>query len=505
MRRFSIFLVVVALVAIGVSGAPTMAAEKLIGTGLEESAGPAGWTLTQSIVEMPGAFANATEHLDGANQEPAPAEGLGLLVRPFAGNVGTFAGNNFRLNLTLTQTAAVSANRTFTFTGNSLVQASSSVIVDTLEALTPLGDYNLDSTVNAADYTVWRDTLGSTTDFRANGTNEGASLDLIDQADYDYWKERFGDAGHPAGTPSPTQTHFTIEFLNASNVVLATHSIDLRADPTVDAWRTQTLGGMVSPAGTTKARVSAVLTDGVASCSMCAAGSDLLLDNFSLRDNVVPGLERLANANLNTLGAPSGWVIEKTGQDNLSFAGSPSFAANTGNVGMWLRAFSGGDAKILQTVAATPGASYDFSAFSKWEQGYIDLDPLHPETETTMTLEYLDASSVVIGAPLVLNLLGPDGLPGGGDDLQMGDGMWRQLTLDGGTAPAGTAFVRVSAGAIMMGNSGVDPQSAFFDDFSLNETLAGAGGLAAAGVPEPSSVLLVGIALGMFGVGRRRW
>lgn len=56
----------------------------------------------------------------------------------------------------------------------------------------PLGDYNLDGTVNLADYTVWRDTLGSTEDFRANGNNEGASEDFIDAADFDVWKENFG-------------------------------------------------------------------------------------------------------------------------------------------------------------------------------------------------------------------------------------------------------------------------------------------------------------------------
>ena len=40
------------------------------------------------------------------------------------------------------------------------------------------GDYNTDGIVDAADYTVWRDGLGST----------------YTEADYDVWKAHFGDA-----------------------------------------------------------------------------------------------------------------------------------------------------------------------------------------------------------------------------------------------------------------------------------------------------------------------
>jgi hypothetical protein len=63
----------------------------------------------------------------------------------------------------------------------------------------PLGDYNHDLTVNAADYTIWRNTLGimddgvdPAEDMRANGNNDGASENTIDQADYDVWKMNFG-------------------------------------------------------------------------------------------------------------------------------------------------------------------------------------------------------------------------------------------------------------------------------------------------------------------------
>lgn len=50
------------------------------------------------------------------------------------------------------------------------------------------GDYNGDGMVNLADYTVWRDTLGSTTDLRADGNNSGG----IEAGDYSVWKSNFG-------------------------------------------------------------------------------------------------------------------------------------------------------------------------------------------------------------------------------------------------------------------------------------------------------------------------
>lgn len=53
------------------------------------------------------------------------------------------------------------------------------------------GDYNGDGLADARDYTLWRATLGSTTDLRANGDNSGASANVIDQADYVFWRTNF--------------------------------------------------------------------------------------------------------------------------------------------------------------------------------------------------------------------------------------------------------------------------------------------------------------------------
>jgi hypothetical protein len=63
-----------------------------------------------------------------------------------------------------------------------------------------VGDYNRDGVVDAADYTVWRDTLGSTTNLFANGDNTGASKGVIDQADYNFWLARFAGGATGAGS-----------------------------------------------------------------------------------------------------------------------------------------------------------------------------------------------------------------------------------------------------------------------------------------------------------------
>jgi hypothetical protein len=53
-------------------------------------------------------------------------------------------------------------------------------------------DYSDDETVNAADYTVWRNTLGATATPHGSGA-DGDPNEVIDLADYDFWKARFGD------------------------------------------------------------------------------------------------------------------------------------------------------------------------------------------------------------------------------------------------------------------------------------------------------------------------
>ena len=51
------------------------------------------------------------------------------------------------------------------------------------------GDYNGNGKVDAADYTLWRDTLGSSDDLRADGNNNGE----VDDLDFLVWRQQFGN------------------------------------------------------------------------------------------------------------------------------------------------------------------------------------------------------------------------------------------------------------------------------------------------------------------------
>lgn len=74
-------------------------------------------------------------------------------------------------------------------TGVVLYQAASTVVGVT-------GDYNNDGTVNAADYTIWRDHLNQNFQLQNEG---GISPGVVDGDDYTFWKSRFGATSGSGG------------------------------------------------------------------------------------------------------------------------------------------------------------------------------------------------------------------------------------------------------------------------------------------------------------------
>jgi hypothetical protein len=77
------------------------------------------------------------------------------------------------------------------------------------EVVPLLGDYNDSGTVDAADYTVWKDNLGGDTSvLHGNGvTTTTAVSAAVSAADYALWKNHFGESdasGSSESIPEPT-------------------------------------------------------------------------------------------------------------------------------------------------------------------------------------------------------------------------------------------------------------------------------------------------------------
>jgi hypothetical protein len=64
------------------------------------------------------------------------------------------------------------------------------------------GDYNNDQVVDAADYVVWRNNLGTDFNLNGNGDESGGSAGVVDAADYAWWRQHFGNPILGAGSTS---------------------------------------------------------------------------------------------------------------------------------------------------------------------------------------------------------------------------------------------------------------------------------------------------------------
>ncbi len=75
------------------------------------------------------------------------------------------------------------------------------------------GDYNNDSIVNAADYTVWRNRLGQT--FALANEEPSTTPGMVTPEDYDVWKTNFGNAAVAGGFVD--NSNFTGRFVTNGN------------------------------------------------------------------------------------------------------------------------------------------------------------------------------------------------------------------------------------------------------------------------------------------------
>lgn len=127
-------------------------------------------------------------------------------------NASTFTGLNqgsdldFLAMLDTSSTGSFFASYQFNLSGEDLPgdqsQSLTLNLIGEVEAAGLAGDYNGDNVVDAADFTVWRDTLGSTSVLDADGDGSGT----IDAGDYSVWTSNFGNSipAAAAAVPEPS-------------------------------------------------------------------------------------------------------------------------------------------------------------------------------------------------------------------------------------------------------------------------------------------------------------
>jgi hypothetical protein len=141
-------------------------------------------------------------YLDGVELNP----GTPTLLP--AGTVQTLGANDLRIGEDRGGYFAAAANENYSGSMDDVMILSRALTAEQvaflhasganalLATLTVAGDYNNDGLVNAADYTVWRDSLGQTgTGLAADGDGDND----VDSDDYGIWKSNFGQGGAGAG------------------------------------------------------------------------------------------------------------------------------------------------------------------------------------------------------------------------------------------------------------------------------------------------------------------
>lgn len=87
--------------------------------------------------------------------------------------------------------------------------------------LTPIanssdGDYNFDGAIDAADYAVWQQTFGSTSNLAADGSGNG----IVDSADYSLWRKSVSSSAAILSTTVPEPKTIKLMFVGLGALCL---------------------------------------------------------------------------------------------------------------------------------------------------------------------------------------------------------------------------------------------------------------------------------------------
>lgn len=344
------------------------------------------------------------------------------------------------------------------------------LLAEGLTNVNPAGDYNNDGTVNAADYTTWRNNLGATISL-TNQSPLAITRSLVDQEDYNLWKANFGavaglapdttfrtgsvvfDAtagaggGGLAGTavPEPTAGWLMLVGLSAFGIVCRSgKQRDAGSKGSLNANGESIMSNRNRMLTTVLAGMAAVLLAAVPAAAT-TQGIPLVNGDFSapgpFGTKVVafdaggvpfaPADPVITLSSGQLAGGIPGWTftggtaIANNGETlGLGAANPPDLGdqlpgdSGTEGVGggelnndMILSTFDG---KVQQTstfnvqsITANQKYQIGFDARNIFTRG-TTIDEIAPMAQLTVRLYYVDAGSVkqTIGSPLVLNNVG---------------------------------------------------------------------------------------------------
>ena len=145
--------------------------------------------------------------------------------------INTVIPADWAASLSITDNGQPVTFTTYVDSGSGATYASYDVIADGSaivlshnsgnHTVTP-GDYNSDGIVDSADYTIWRNTLGSTSNLAADGDGDG----VVGAGDYNVWVQHFGwtspgpGSGHGALVGSAVPEPSTIVSLLLGSILM---------------------------------------------------------------------------------------------------------------------------------------------------------------------------------------------------------------------------------------------------------------------------------------------
>lgn len=166
----------------------------------------AGYFVDQSkIGPFVGSMAFGTNHPNAQFNNSTDAYlGFGFPITDENGTANHFGWIRVTIN-----------NAAGTFTINDWAYESEPAVGIVTGDMGSAGDFNDDGTVDAADYTVYRDNLGSNNTLGGHGDENFPSVGIVDIHDYTLWRANFGHVDTPATASSAVPEPLSLGLLAA--------------------------------------------------------------------------------------------------------------------------------------------------------------------------------------------------------------------------------------------------------------------------------------------------